>query len=43
MTTPDADKRHREILEEREKQAKLNPSQFSDWDAAKKRIQDRTA
>jgi hypothetical protein len=43
MTAPSADNWHREILKEREEQAKLNPAQFSDWNEAKKRIQDRTA
>lgn len=42
MTTPEMDKWHREILNEREGHAKLNPDQFTNRDEAKKRIQDRT-
>jgi hypothetical protein len=34
---------HREVLRVREEQAAYNPSSFSDWSEAKKRIQDRTS
>jgi hypothetical protein len=42
MTAPATDKLHRDILQEREEQARLNPDQFTDWDEAKKRIRDQT-
>jgi hypothetical protein len=34
---------HREVLRVREEQATYNPSSFSDWSEAKKRILDRTS
>jgi len=43
MTALTTDKLHRDILKKREEQAKLNPSRFSDWAEAKKRIQDRAS
>lgn len=32
---------HRDVLRVREEQVKYNPSSFSDWEEAKKRIQDK--
>ena len=34
---------HREILRVREEKAQYDSSKFSDWNEAKKRIQDRTS